>query len=299
MKFLRAVVLTVVAALGLTACAPAPGSDQKIQVIAAFYPLQFLAERIGGDQVDVTTLTQPGGDPHDLELTAQQLAAIGEADLVVYQKGFQPAVDKAIEATSPERTLDVSSLIEMLDATADPDGEEHADSDPHTWLYPGNMAKFAEAIGAQLGAIDPDRKDTFTTAAGNVVTELNTLKSDFTTGLARCDRREFITAHAAFAYLAHHFDLTQIGIAGLDPTVEPTTARIAEIHVLAKKYGVTTIFYETLTSPAVAKAIAGDLGLKTDVLDPLEGITGESRGTDYLEIMRANLTALRTANGCK
>lgn len=307
MKLLRAIVLILVATLGLAACSPAPAADQKLKVVVAFYPLQFLAERIGGDNVEVSTLTQPGADPHDVELTAQQLATLGEADLVIYQKGFQPAVDKAIEANPPKRTLDTATLIELLATThddhegehGDHDGHDHGPNDPHTWLYPGNMVKFAEDISAQLGEVSPTHKDAFTKSAATLVTELNQLTTEFKTGLTTCDRREFITAHAAFAYLAHYYDLTQISIAGLDPNVEPTTARIAEIQNLAKQYKVTTIFYETLTSPAVAKAIAGDLKLRTDVLDPLEGITGESRGKDYIEIMRANLTALRSANGCR
>ncbi|MBK7782396.1 MAG: zinc ABC transporter substrate-binding protein, partial [Ardenticatenia bacterium] len=74
---------------------------------------------------------------------------------------------------------------------------------------------------------------------------------------------------------------------------------IAEVQQLATAEGLTTIFFETLVSPVVSQSIAGDLGLKTDVLDPIEGISAESRGTDYLEVMRANLSALRTANQCQ
>lgn len=308
MKILRVLVLALVAALGLAACSPAPAAGQKLKVVVAFYPLEFLTQRIGGDRVEITNLTQSGADPHDTELTAQQIAQLGEADLVIYQKGFQPEVDKGIEAAGTNRTLDVSSLVEMLQGDHDHEGEEHGDEhgdehdhgayDPHTWLYPGNMVKFADGIAAKLGDLAPDSKDEFTKARTALATDLNQLTTDFKSGLTKCERREFITSHSAFAYMAHYFDLTQISIAGLDPNIEPTTARIAQVHALAKKHGVTTIFYETLISPAVAKAIAGDLNLKTDVLDPLEGITKESRGSDYLEIMRTNLTALRSANGC-
>jgi zinc transport system substrate-binding protein len=101
-----------------------------------------------------------------------------------------------------------------------------------------------------------------------------------------------------FGYLAQRYHLIQIAISGLNPDTEPSPARIAEVQRLATEHGLTTIFSETLTSPAVAQAIAGDLGLVTDVLDPIEGITDQSRGHDYLSVMSANLAALRKAGGC-
>jgi zinc transport system substrate-binding protein len=116
--------------------------------------------------------------------------------------------------------------------------------------------------------------------------------------LAHCVRTEFITTHAAFGYLAERYHLTQIGISGLSPDSEPSPARIAEVQRIARNHGLTTIFSETLVSPAVAQAVAGDLGLRTDVLDPVEGITNESRGQDYLSVMSANLAALRRAGEC-
>ena len=97
-------------------------------------------------------------------------------------------------------------------------------------------------------------------------------------GLETCARREFITSHAAFGYLARHYRLEQIAISGLSPEAEPSPARIAEVQDEAREHRITTIFYETLVSPAVAESIAGDLGLRTDVLDPIEGITDQSRG---------------------
>ena len=110
-------------------------------------------------------------------------------------------------------------------------------------------------------------------------------------------RTEFITTHAAFGYLAERYHLTQIGISGLSPDSEPSPARIAEVqrgtgpqahHDLLRDAGFA----------AVAQAIAGDLGLATDVLDPIEGITSQSRGQDYLSVMSANLAALRKAGEC-
>lgn len=161
------------------------------------------------------------------------------------------------------------------------------------------MAAVVTALEDKLGAVVPDAASSLTANADAVVAELTKLDGEFTSGLASCERAEFITTHEAFNYLALRYGLTEIGISGINPDAEPSPARIAEIHEEAKAHGVTTIFFETLTSPAVAEAIAGDLGLKTAVLDPLEGVTENSPGTDYPSIMRANLEALRAANGCQ
>ena len=153
-------------------------------------------------------------------------------------------------------------------------------------------------MSRQLGDLDPAHASDYDEGAAGLITDLTSLDADFRTGLTGCVRTQFITSHAAFGYLAKAYGLEQIGITGLAPDAEPSPARIAAVQTLATDLGVTTIFFETLISPDTARAIASDLGLRTDVLDPLEGITAESRGGDYLAVMRANLTALMTANGC-
>ncbi len=275
---------------------------------ASFYPFQYVAEQVGKDLVSVTNLTQPGAEPHDLELSPKQVAELGESDLLVFQKGFQPAVDAAVQTVTPKRTVDTASFLELKPADHE---EEHADEheedgdehdhgalDPHTWLDPTNMVTIAEHVRDALTEAMPAAKDTFAANASTLVGELKKLDGDFRTGLTSCTREVFITSHEAFGYLARRYGLEQVGIRGVEPDTEPTAARIAEVQKIAKANQVTTIFFETLVSPAVAQSIAGDLGLTTDVLDPLEGLTDQSRGSDYLEVMRSNLSALRKANGC-
>jgi len=283
-----------------TSSADAEG-DGKLQVSAAFYPFQFVAERVGGDQVKVTNLTKPGSEPHDLELTPQQVASFADADLAVLQSGFQPAVDSAVAQVPPKRTVDAASFLTFLTADTDEHtaDHEHEAKDPHTWLDPTNLVTVAEHVRDALSEARPDAEAEFTANTDALIKELTELDSEFATGLIKCERTTFVTSHAAFGYLAHRYGLTQVGIRGLEPDVEPTAARIAEVQQLATAEGLTTIFFETLVSPVVSQSIAGDLGLKTDVLDPIEGISAESRGTDYLEVMRANLSALRTANQCQ
>ncbi|HNV11480.1 MAG TPA: metal ABC transporter substrate-binding protein [Propionibacteriaceae bacterium] len=288
-----------------SACSGAPtATDGKVSIVTAFYPLQFVAERVAGDHATVANLTTPGAEPHDLELSPKQIASLSDADLVIYQSGFQAAVDAGVSQSSPAALFDVTTVVPLVDTGAhsghaEDEGDEHADDlDPHLWLDPTNVATIAGEVARQLGELDPANADDYDRKATELVAELSTLDTDFRTGLARCERTEFITSHAAFGYLAKAYGLEQIGISGLSPDAEPSPARIAEIHTIATDLGVTTIFFETLVSPDTAKTIASDLGLRTDVLDPIEGITPDSKGDDYTEVMRANLTALSTANGC-
>jgi zinc transport system substrate-binding protein len=293
--------------LALTACstagsAPSTGAATKVNVTVAAYPLQFLAERIIGNAGTITNLTAPGTEPHDLELTAKQIADLSNTDALFYIANFQAAVDEAVKTSPPKEAVDVAAGLTLLTA-----GEDGADSggeipstaiDPHIWLSPANMIAMSRTMSTALSTEKPELAATFAANTDKLVTELTALKDSYATGLKTCARTQFITSHAAFGYLAHDFGLTQIPIAGLDPTEEPTAARIAAVQKLAKQYGVTTIFFETLVSDSVAKSIAGDLGLKAAVLDPIEGITSTSAGTDYTQVMQSNLKALQEANGC-
>lgn len=308
-KRLLPVAVGLSAALAVTACsAPeAATSADSPRVVAAFYPLQWASAQVLGDQGSLSTLTTPGMEPHDLELTAQQVASLVDADLAVYLAEFQPAVDDAITQSGTDAAvLDVGPLVDLhsldeADHGAEADGtdeHDHGNFDPHFWLDPMRMVDVVDAVATKLADIDPGNADTYAANAAAAVADLKSIDQEYRDGLSTCERTEFITTHDAFGYLADSYGLTQIGIAGISPDDEPSPARIAEIHQEATQYGITTIFFETLTSDTVASAIAQDLGLTTAVLDPLEGVTDNSPGTDYPSIMRANLAALEAANGC-
>jgi zinc transport system substrate-binding protein len=287
-----------------------PNSAQpgQLTVVTAFYPLQFVAERVAGRHAAVDSLTQPGAEPHDVELTPRQVASVSDASAVIYLKGFQPAVDEAVSQSGNANVLDTASVVPLQTVSEEhPDAEhaedghrhEHGEPDPHVWLSPANMVTITDAVATQLSGVDPDNAADYRANAAQLTAELDELDNAYEVGLQTCDRREFITSHSAFGYLAEEYGLTQIGISGLSPDAEPSPARIAVVQQEATARGITTIFYETLVSPAVAESIAGDLGLQTDVLDPVEAITGESRGDNYIAVMESNLTALHAANGCR
>ncbi|MFF2137536.1 metal ABC transporter substrate-binding protein [Streptomyces sp. NPDC058193] len=308
-------------ALGLTALsacsssdAAEGGGDGKLAVVASFYPMQFLAEEIGGSHVSVTSLTKPGAEPHDLELSPRQIGGLSDADYILYLKNVQPAVDDAVAQAGVENTVDAATLTTLEnhgsevghDHGEDEGGEhehegegEEAGLDPHIWLDPVKYAEVAAGVGKSLEKADPDNAADYRTNTENLVARLNKLDKAYESGLKDTATKTFITTHSAFGYLAERYGLTQEGIAGIDPEAEPSPARIDEIHHVAEESGATTVFFETLASDRTARTLAKDLGLKTAVLDPLEGITGKSAGADYLEVMESNLTALKKALGAK
>lgn len=296
----RLAVLFALLGLVLSACSATytPPTPAGPRVVVAFYPYEFIAERLLGQAGSVENLTQPGAEPHDLELTPQQIVSLAGADLVIYQKGFQAAVDSAVAQSGARNVLDVTTLVTLKPTTGDQAPGTSA-VDPHLWLDPVNLQTVTRAVADKLTTLAPARAADIAAHATAVVQELGTLDTDFRAGLANCRLRTFVTTHTAFAYLAARYHLQQMGIAGLDPTTEPSPARIKEIQDLVAKDGITTVFFETLTSDAVARSLAGDLHLSTDVLDPLEGLTPASRGKDYVQVMSSNLQALRKANGCQ
>jgi len=290
-----------------TGCSAPPGSggpplgDGRPQIVASIYPLAYLVAAIAGDKADVTTLVPPGTEPHDYELTPGQVASLNKAALVVYQAGVTAAVDQAV-AASTVTFVETGSLVPRLpltgDEVADPSAQAYGE-DPHTWLDPANMVVFAAAIATAMAFIDPADAATYQANAATVETNLRALDAGYRSGLANCQRTEFLTTHAAFGYMAKAYGMTQLAIAGVTPEDEPSPRRLAELAQQARTDGLTTVFFETLVSPDYAKTMADDLGLRTDVLDPIEAVTKASRGTDYMAIMASNLVALREANGCQ
>ena len=292
--------LPLVACGGSTGAVAGPGGDGPLAVSAAFYPYEFLAQRVGGPDVQVTGLTSPGTEPHDLELTPRQVGALGESDLVVYAAGFQPAVDDAVEQQAPDRAFDANAVAPLQPGYVPlEDGEpepEQEGADPHVWLDPVRYAGIADALAERLGEQRPDSAAAFTARAVALRTELTALDAELAAGLADCARREIVTSHNAFGYLADRYDLEQVAVTGLTPEAEPTPGRLAEVQALAEARGVTTIFFEELVSPRTAESLARDVGAEAVVLSPLEG---PPESGDYLSEMRRTLQVLRTALDCR
>jgi zinc transport system substrate-binding protein len=285
------IVLTLIVLATLAGCGGS-GSEEtagtnETNVVAAFYPLAFAAHEIGGDGVSVTNLTPPGVEPHDLELSAGDIQTIAEADVVLYLgSGFQSGLEKAIDSTS-------ANAVDLLTAvdTHEGDEDEHG-VDPHVWLDPIRYAAIAERIGEALDQ---------PTEARAFADRLRALDREFRRGLASCDHHEIVTSHAAFGYLAERYGLKQVAITGLSPEAEPTPRDLEQVVDEVRAVGATTVFFERLLSPRLAETVAREVGAKTAVLDPIEGLTEKeaAAGEDYFSVMRENLAALRKGLGCR
>ena len=295
--------IVLLGALPLASLLAACGSDAQSgdpRVVASFYPYAFVAEQVGGSHVEVDNLTSPGVEPHDVELKPKQVGAVQSADLVIYQRGFQNAVDDAVDqADLPgEDVLDVAKIVHLEESHAEESHEDDGHSDPHTWLDPQTMITVTDAVEKRLSAADPDHASAFAANAQRLERELTQLDTAFSDGLKTCRTRTIVTSHAAFHYLAERYRLTQVPIAGIDPTNEPTPAQLADISSLVKREDITTIFAEELVSPAIAETVARETGATTATLDPIEGLGDNGGDETYLTLMRRNLDAIRTANGC-
>lgn len=292
----RLLPLALGAVLLVAGCGTHAGGSGKTSIVASFYPLAWLAGQVAGPDATVQNLTKPGAEPHDLELTPRQVIDVGQSKLAFYVRGVQPAVDKAVREHAKDHFLDAASLVKTLPAPQDE--AANGAEDPHLWLDPTRFATVASALGARLAKIDPGHADAYRSRAAQVVTKLNALDGELRTGLRGCARKEIITGHSAFGYLAARYGLTQIGITGLDPEAEPSADRIANIAQLVKRTGATTIFTETLASPKTADTLAAEAHVRTEVLDPVEGVKPGSHD-DYFSIMRRDLATLRPALGCR
>lgn len=291
-------VTTLLLAAGCTGGAGGVGGaeDDRLAVLASFYPLQYVVEHVGGDLVAVSSLTPPGAEPHDVELSPSQVRAVGEADVVVYLSGFQAAVDDAVAARTPEHLVDAARTTAVAEHLGEADGHDHEGGDPHFWLDPTLLAALAPDVAAALAQADPAHADAYTAGAEALLRDLTALDEELATGLADCDQSVIVTAHTAFGYLTERYGLEQVGLSGLDPEAEPSPARLREIRDVVAASGVTTVFTEALVSPKVAETLAADLGITTAVLDPVESQVDPE--VDYREAMEQNLVALRAALGC-
>lgn len=270
------------------------GNAGKPMVVAAFYPLAFAVGLVGGEHIRIEDLTGPGVEPHDLELSSDQVRSLADADLVVFLgRGFQPALEDVVSGFDRSRILDALEVGDLRQS----EGQEHEGSgfDPHVWLDPTIMAAIVDEVATRLAAIDPDRAATYEANAAGLNSRLIALDEDFSEALDACDSRDIVTSHAAFGHLAARYDLRQVGISGIDPEAEPSPGRLAEIARFVAEHDVSTIFFEELVAPDIAETIAAETGARTAMLSPLES---KPAAGDYIDGMEANLVALTRALGC-
>lgn len=275
-------------------------ATHKLSVVTSFYPLYFFATQIAGDKALVYNLTPAGAEPHDYEPTAQDIARIEDSQLIILNGGKLEAWGDAIKSILQGKQ---TAVITVGDEFADKSFIENGEriSDPHVWLDPLFAKKEAAVIARNLEKIDPANAAFFATNLAALNAKLDNLDKSFRAGLSNCQKKDIITSHAAFSYLAAEYGFNQVPISGVSPDVEPSPAELVGVADFVKKNQVKYIFFETLVSPKFAQTIANETGAQTLVLNPIEGLTDEEIAADhdYFTEMNSNLINLRIALQCQ
>jgi zinc transport system substrate-binding protein len=298
------------------AVAPAP----RPVVVASFYTLAEFARQVAGDRAEVVALVPTGVEPHDWEPSPRDLVTIEKAAVLVYNgAGFDAGVER-IARNVPPKTVVVEATaglpLVLADHPADGHDDAHghrhstdkrargdrsaAQQDPHVWLDPRLAKAQVDAIRGGLAKADPTNAEHYATRAAGYMARLGALDEAFGRGLAQCRRREIVVSHAAFTYLAHRYKLLQVPVMGLAPQAEPSPARLAQIVRQVRRLKAEVIFSETLVNQRLAETLAREVGARTLVLNPVEGLTDEEAraGKDYVSVMEENLRSLRDGLGC-
>lgn len=283
---------------GSTSACRAPRSHEHT-VVTGFYPLYFIADRVAGRYNHVVDLTPPGVEPHEYELTVRQVAEIDLANVGFYERGVAPSIDQAMANDSPAHALDVTSVVPLATPVAG-SGVEHTsdDLDPHFWQDPTLMARATTAFAETMERADPTHAAYYRAQGRALVRDLMSLDRAYESTLASCRIGTIVVSHDAFEYLARRYHVDVVPIAGIEPDAEPSLQRLHELQGIIRDRGVTTVFFETLASPALAESLAHDLGIRSAVLDPIEGLTSSDPHATYLTLMRQNLAALAKAGDC-
>ncbi|MGO1591216.1 MAG: metal ABC transporter substrate-binding protein [Ancrocorticia sp.] len=307
MKKLLAAISVASATLALSACSAVSddtdASDGQLTVATSFYPLAWLVEQVGGENVNVISMTPSNVEPHDFELAPADIAKMNDADLVVYVQGFQPSMDDAVQSISGPEIVELSGAVDLAPLEDehdhnDDDGHSHEEDnlDPHFWLDPARMESASGQIETALAAADTANSDSYEANQQSVAGDLTELDERFGAGLKTCERNTIVTTHAAFGYITDKNDIAQLSISGIDPEAEPSPSDIASISEAIEETGTTTVFAEQLASPKTAESLANETGAHLSVLNALES---EPDDGDYITAMDGNLTELRAALDCQ
>jgi len=290
----------VIVSIGIisVACNNGSSDDTKTSVITTIYPLEYFAQRIGGEEVSVVNLLKHGIESHSFEPMPEDIRRLDAADVIIYNgSGFEPWMGRALSAISNSAgpRLIVEASHEWVQEN------DTADIDPHVWLDPLKAMDQVKLIRDALSSANPNGAAGHATNAQNLLTELSSLHQNFIVELADCALDSFVTPHAAFGHLAERYGLEQIPISGLSPEAEPGPTDLARIADTSRELGVRYVMVEPIISTSYAETLAREINAQLLPLHPLESLTLDEskRGDDYFSIMEANLSNLSMALECK
>jgi zinc transport system substrate-binding protein len=307
-KKMKKILLTSIFLIGsflLGACGQSQETTDELKIMTTFYPMYEFSKQVVGDEGEVELLIPAGTEAHDYEPSAKDIAKISEADALVYNsEDLETWVERLGESVDTQQTtfIEAAGKIDLMEAGAEDDHdheteEHHHEHDPHVWVDPVLAMKEVETIRDALIEKFPEKKVTFEKNAAAYLEELNALDQEFQTTFKDAKNKTFVTQHAAFAYLAKQYGLTQESIAGISPDEEPSPSRLAELKHYVEEHNVKVIYFEENASSKVAETLAQETGISLEVLNPLESLTNEQlkAGEDYISVMRDNLDALKAS----
>ena len=293
-------VTVLIGSLLLMGCRSQPVvTNARLSVAASFYPLAYLAEKIGGDLVDVMQITPGGVEPHDYEPTPLKLAHIYDAKVFIMNGGGIDAWAEQVRQDLVSKGKITVKMTEHFQSLITSNQDERG-VDPHLWIDPVNMEREAEVVLEAFIEADPAHAITYRANGVQLKKNLTALGQRYRSGLQHCTLKEVIVSHDAFRHLAKEYGFSTMAISGLSPEEEPSPKRVAELAMLAKQKHIDVIFFESLVSPKLADTLAQEVGAQSLVLNPIEGLTPkeEMAQEDYITIMDENLRTLRTAMHC-
>jgi zinc transport system substrate-binding protein len=278
-----------------------PENNNGKTITTSFYPLYYFTKQIVGDKANVINITPSGSEPHDYEPTTTDIINIEKSELLVLNGGTLEAWGNKIQTQFKNSSTKVIVAGKGLTSEIYKNENGNNATDPHIWLDPKLAEKEANTIAESLYEIDPTNQVYYQDNWSTLNKKLAQLDHDYTNGLSSCSSKNIITSHAAFGYLAKDYNFNQIAISGLSPDSEPSPSQLSNIANFAKKNNVKYIFFESLASPKLSQTIANEIGAKTMVLNPIEGLTpAENKlGENYISIMGNNLSNLKIALECK
>lgn len=314
MRFSRLSVLIALSLLA-TACS-GPGNlfgsqksnDSRPVIAVSFYPLAEIVQRVAGDIVQLLQLTPAGKEPHETDISAQQLVELSKADVVFYLgDGFQPSVEKAIKSLPAKvKTIDLLQSVEVLPQGSDkkcvPACPNNNPPDPHVWLDPNNMSEMAITVAAEISKVESLTSTTpLTEGLTTYASELQEVGALIDTTFKKCEHPQLVTSHDAFMYFAVRAHLVTLAITGVDPEVEPSAKDLEDTAFLTKESGVTTVFYEKTLPREFADTLAKMIDANVDSVDAVETISEKdlNAGASYISIMKSNITKISAGLGCK
>ncbi|MBN8210157.1 zinc ABC transporter substrate-binding protein [Bacillus sp. NTK071] len=309
--YFKVAVLLSITTLLLVACSPKESKkdDGVMDIYTTIYPLEYFAERIGGNDVNAESIIPPGSDAHSFEPTTKTMTKLAESDIFIYNgagmEGFAEAVKETLQNESvtvleAADGIHIGETEEEHENHADEDshdGHDHGDLNPHLWIDPILSIQLAENIKNTLVDLDPENQEKFEENFKALKDDLTALDDSFNDMVSNAPKKEFLISHDAYSYWESRYGLNQLSVSGLSPSQEPTQKQLEDIIQTAENHNISYMLFEQNATPKPAKAVQQELGLKTLRIHNLSVLSEKDikNNENYLTLMEKNIQTMKKA----